>query len=226
MPVIQRYTGSILAGAVRTSVWNSLVTAGKSVADCAPEDYIAAALPGLRSYVRSEAQDQCELELRAALQPLTEPASSSRSVTDFLPPSSPPLGNSSTPLTIIAIESDADVVRARNEARRLCAELSYGVTDTVRCCTVVSELARNIAQYAKTGTIELREASGATRGISIVARDNGPGIADLGDILAGNYVSKTGMGRGLLGSRAILEKFDVVTRRGEGTTVRGVFRAR
>jgi serine/threonine-protein kinase RsbT len=218
LPVIERYTGKILAGAIRSSVWNALAAAGKSVADCSSEDFIAAALPGLRTYVHKDVLADCERELAAALVVWARP--------DPPRPTDPAPADTAEPGRLIAIESEADIVRARQEARKLCTQLAYGHTDTVRCCTVVSELARNIVQYAVRGTIELAKASLSHRGISIVATDKGPGISNLEAILDGRYVSRTGMGRGLLGTRAVLEQFEVTTRAGEGTTVRGVFRAR
>lgn len=218
LPIIERYTGKILAGAIRTSVWNSLAVAGKSTADCSSEDFIAAALPSLRSYVQRDAMAECERELVEALKPEDR---SARAV-----PPEPPPAAAKNPVHRIVIEREADIVRARQEARKLCGRLAFRNIDTIRCCTVVSELARNIVQYAVNGTIELSEVSRPNSGIGIVATDVGPGIPNLDAILGGAYASKTGMGRGLLGSREILDEFDVTTRVGQGTTVRGVFRAR
>jgi serine/threonine-protein kinase RsbT len=219
LPVLEQFAGRMLAVAIRTSVWNSRVAAGKSVADCSAGDFIAAALPALRSYVKGNALANCQRELSLALEAGGEVIPAERF-------DARAAGAADERALTIVINGEADLVRVRRETRGLCSRLAYNPTDTVRCCTVVSELARNIVQYAFNGTIELREVSQPARGIGIVAMDSGPGIPNLEAILAGGYVSKTGMGRGLIGSRAILEQFEATTRVGEGTTVRGIFRAR
>jgi serine/threonine-protein kinase RsbT len=89
--------------------------------------------------------------------------------------------------------------------------------------TAVSELARNIVQYARSGQIVLSPRS-SPPGIEIVARDAGPGIADLDAIMDGRYRSKLGMGLGLRGVKKLAERFDVHTASGRGTTVSALLR--
>jgi serine/threonine-protein kinase RsbT len=55
----------------------------------------------------------------------------------------------------IAIESDADVVVARQRARALAAELELSTTDQTLLATAISEVARNITTYAKRGEVVL-----------------------------------------------------------------------
>jgi serine/threonine-protein kinase RsbT len=43
----------------------------------------------------------------------------------------------------------------------------------------------------------------------VTASDRGNGIAQLDDILAGRYRSKSGLGKGLSGVRKIADRFDV-----------------
>jgi signal transduction histidine kinase len=50
-------------------------------------------------------------------------------------------------------------------------------------------------------------------------RDDGPGIADVDAILDGRYVSRTGMGLGILGARRLSDRFQIDTAPGRGTTV-------
>jgi serine/threonine-protein kinase RsbT len=119
----------------------------------------------------------------------------------------------------VSIDSEEDISRARHEARRLC-ELT-GTTSLMlqKVTTIVSELARNIVSYATSGEVEITVQTTPTRRISITASDNGPGIPNLPEILAGRYRSKTGLGRGLLGTKRLADDFDVVTG-GMGTVVR------
>ena len=119
----------------------------------------------------------------------------------------------------LSIDSEEDISRARSEARRLC-ELSG--TDSFllqKVTTIVSELARNIVSYATRGEVEIAVQTTPRHRISITASDNGPGIPNLNEILSGTYRSKTGLGRGLLGTKRLADEFDVVTG-GMGTVVR------
>ena len=121
----------------------------------------------------------------------------------------------------IAIESDADVVTARQRARSLAAGLEMPSTDQTLLATAISEIARNITAYAKRGEIFLevvRDADGR-RGVKVIARDHGPGIADLDRALTDGYTTGGGLGLGLPGARRLVDEFDIQTAPGQGTTV-------
>lgn len=118
----------------------------------------------------------------------------------------------------VAIERERDVSTARLAARELATEHGAGTLVAQKIATIVSELARNIAGYAGHGAVELTVEAGPPRMMLIVAVDNGPGIADVDLILSGRYTSKTGLGKGLLGIRAMSSRFSVVSG-GAGTRV-------
>jgi serine/threonine-protein kinase RsbT len=121
----------------------------------------------------------------------------------------------------IAIESDADVVTARQRARQLAIGLEMPTTDQTLLATAISEVARNITAYAKRGevSLELIRDDGGRRGIRVVARDDGPGIADVERALTDGYTTGGGLGLGLPGARRLVDDFDIRTAPGEGTTV-------
>ena len=121
----------------------------------------------------------------------------------------------------IAIESDADVVAARQRARELAAALALASTDQTLLATAISEVARNITAYAVRGEVllELVRDGHGRRGIRVVARDEGPGIADLERALTDGYTTGGGLGLGLPGARRLVDEFDIETAPGEGTTV-------
>jgi serine/threonine-protein kinase RsbT len=119
---------------------------------------------------------------------------------------------------VVRIGVEDDIARARSEARLLAVMLGFTLIGQTRLMTAVSELARNIVQYAGEGRVELNPST-TPPGLEIVARDRGPGIAKLAHILSGNYKSKLGMGLGLLGVKRLSERFDVQTAAGLGTTV-------
>jgi serine/threonine-protein kinase RsbT len=123
--------------------------------------------------------------------------------------------------SVIPIESDADVVTARQRARKLAGELELTSTDQTLLATAISEVARNITTYAKRGEVELSMVrdDGGREGIRVVARDQGPGIENLDLALQDGYTSGSGLGLGLPGARRLVDDFDIETAPGQGTTV-------
>ena len=121
----------------------------------------------------------------------------------------------------IVIESDADVVTARQRARALAVGLDMPSTDQTLLATAISEVARNITAYAVRGEVllELVRDGHGRRGIRVVARDEGPGIADLERALTDGYTTGGGLGLGLPGARRLVDEFNIETAPGEGTTV-------
>jgi serine/threonine-protein kinase RsbT len=126
----------------------------------------------------------------------------------------------------IPVRSDADVLVVQSRCQALCKDF-FGGTDCVRLATAASELARNIYMYAREGEVRL-EVSEDAEGVrfTVVASDRGPGIANLAEVLGGTYVSRTGLGRGLAGTRALLDDLQVDSAPGKGTVVRGSKRTR
>ena len=57
---------------------------------------------------------------------------------------------------VVTINTDADVVAARQKGRELASELGFGLTDLTLIATAISELARNIVLYAKHGEILIK----------------------------------------------------------------------
>jgi anti-sigma regulatory factor (Ser/Thr protein kinase) len=128
----------------------------------------------------------------------------------------------------LTVNSDYHVVTAQETAHAMLRGL-FKPTECIRVVTAVSELARNIYLYAQTGDVrvELAEVEGPERMLvfTVVASDHGPGIANLEEILAGTYRSRTGLGKGLLGARTLLENLDIQTGP-NGTTIRGSKKSR
>ncbi|SRR5579883_3304358 len=121
-----------------------------------------------------------------------------------------------------ALAAEADIVRARRDAKDLAASAGFGLLEQVQIATAVSELARNVIQYAGHGEIVVSQIrDGSRAGLEIVCRDRGPGIASLDRALAGGYSTSHGLGRGLAGARSLLDEFRVETAPGRGTTVWG-----
>jgi serine/threonine-protein kinase RsbT len=111
----------------------------------------------------------------------------------------------------VPVTIEADVSEARLAARTLCEQLGARRIVVQKVATIVSELARNIHMYAGTGHIELVPAPGPRPRLVIRAIDTGPGIPHLDDVLGGRYKSRTGLGAGLLGTKRLVDRFEIAT---------------
>jgi anti-sigma regulatory factor (Ser/Thr protein kinase) len=120
----------------------------------------------------------------------------------------------------VRVETDADMVPARAQAREVAAELGFSRTDGTIIATAISEIARNILVHAKTGEIVIEAVrDGHRRGVRVAARDSGPGIADVEAALRAGYGSKGGLGLGLPGTKRLMDELEIVSEPGKGTTV-------
>jgi serine/threonine-protein kinase RsbT len=120
----------------------------------------------------------------------------------------------------IAIRADVDIISARERGRNLAAELGFNRGELALIATAISELARNILTYAGEGEIALdREQLGDKRGIVVIARDRGPGIADVDLALQDGYSTSRSLGIGLPGVRRLMDEFELSSAPGSGTTV-------
>jgi len=122
--------------------------------------------------------------------------------------------------TRVAIQIDADIITARRIGRELGDQIGFTGRDLVVIATAISEIARNIVEYARSGEIMLRPTQqGSHRGILIVAKDRGPGIADIELAMRDGYSTSKGTGLGLPGARRLMDEFDIESKVGKGTTI-------
>ena len=121
----------------------------------------------------------------------------------------------------VSIGSDSDIVTARQKGRALLAELGFSITDTVMVATSISELARNIVLYSGRGEIVLGVAVNdlGKSGVVVVARDDGPGIDDLGRAMESGYSTSGSLGLGLPGVKRLMDEFILHSVVGKGTVV-------
>lgn len=120
----------------------------------------------------------------------------------------------------VPINSDQDIVAARQKGRSLAAELGFSSGDATLIATAISELARNIVTYAKSGEIRITAINGSARqGIQLVARDEGPGIPDIPQALRDGFSTSGSLGLGLPGVMRLVDEFEIVSAASCGTTV-------
>lgn len=124
--------------------------------------------------------------------------------------------------TRIPIATDFDVVTARQRGREMAAAGGFSGTDQTLIATAISEVARNIVSYAGAGEIALSaivDEGRGRRGILVIARDEGPGIADIALAMRDGYSTAKSLGLGLPGAKRLMDEFEVKSALGAGTTV-------
>jgi len=120
----------------------------------------------------------------------------------------------------VAINSDQDIVSARQKGRLMANEIGFSSGEATLIATAISELARNIVAYARKGRITLKAVNGSNRQwISVTASDDGPGIPDVGQALRDGFSTSGSLGLGLPGVRRLMDEFEITSQPGRGTTV-------
>ena len=121
---------------------------------------------------------------------------------------------------VVPIRADVDVLVARRRARDLVSGLRFSGTELTLIATAISEVARNIVSYAGTGEIVLRVVEKERRrGLAVIARDRGPGIADIERAMQDGYSTSRSLGLGLPGSKRLMDEFEIASELGKGTVI-------
>ena len=115
------------------------------------------------------------------------------------------------PVLHLSLRNDHDVVQARQRARDVAAALGLDKQDQIRMATATSEIARNAFQYARNGEVTFSIALDAPQRLHVTISDSGGGIPNLNVILEGRYRSETGLGMGILGTRRLMDEFNIET---------------
>ncbi|QDE38350.1 anti-sigma regulatory factor [Luteibacter pinisoli] len=118
------------------------------------------------------------------------------------------------------VRIEQDVVLARQAVRKLAVETGLRLVDQTKLITAASELARNAVIYGGGGDMdwEMLE-EGSRKGLRLVFRDEGPGIADMKLAMTDGWTSGNGLGLGLTGARRLVDEFSVESAPGAGTRV-------
>ncbi|HEX5944796.1 MAG TPA: anti-sigma regulatory factor [Acidimicrobiales bacterium] len=124
----------------------------------------------------------------------------------------------------IVISTDGDIVVARQSGRELAAQIGCSSTDATLIATAISEVARNILTHAGHGEVEMQAIGPETNrrrepAVEVIARDDGPGIADVDRAMQDGFTTGRGLGLGLPGARRLMDEFDITSEVGTGTTI-------
>ena len=125
--------------------------------------------------------------------------------------------------SFVVIYTEWDIVAARQLGRDEAKKLGFGTVDQARITTAISELARNIYLYAKTGRVEIEQVQKNDKlGIRVIASDEGPGIEDLSKVMSDGYTTSGGMGAGMPGVKRLMDEFYIESEIGIGTTITAI----
>jgi serine/threonine-protein kinase RsbT len=120
----------------------------------------------------------------------------------------------------VSIRSAADIVVARQTGRKLAMKLGFVGAEVTVIASAISEIARNIVDYARRGEMGISGINeGAKKGMIITACDKGPGIPDLARAMQYGYSTGEREGAGLPGAKWLMDEFDITSQPGKGTTV-------
>jgi len=121
----------------------------------------------------------------------------------------------------IVLESDHDIAVARGEVRSIAAWIGFRLIDQTRLATVTSELARNVVKYARRGRMIAQplDAAQGRAGIRLIFEDSGPGIPDIDAAMRDGFSTGRGLGKGLPGSKRLVDLFEIESEVGRGTRV-------
>jgi serine/threonine-protein kinase RsbT len=121
----------------------------------------------------------------------------------------------------IALESEHDIIIARSEVRAIAGGLGFRLIDQTRLVTVTSELARNVVKYARRGRMIAQplDAAQGRPGLRLIFEDTGPGIPDIAAAMRDGFSTGHGLGKGLPGSKRLVDVFEIESEVGRGTRV-------
>ncbi len=103
----------------------------------------------------------------------------------------------------------------------MAAALGFRLIDQTRFATVASELARNVIKYGTRGRMiaqPTEDARGRT-GLRLIFEDTGPGIPDINAAMRDGFTTGGGLGKGLPGSKRLVDDFQIESIVGQGTRV-------
>lgn len=119
------------------------------------------------------------------------------------------------------VQTENDIVKVRQMVRQYAKDCRMGIVEQTRITTAVSELLRNMYQYAGGGevTVNTGEANNH-QALIITFVDRGPGIDNLELAMSDGYTSGGGMGYGLPGAKRLVDSFEIRTEVNFGTEIR------
>lgn len=127
---------------------------------------------------------------------------------------------SAAPEESCELRCEMDIVKARQNVRRLAQAARFSIVDQTKIVTAASELARNTVLHGKGGEMQMDVLSEDTRvGVRLTFIDHGDGIDDVELAMKDGWTTANGLGLGLSGAKRLSSEFDIETAPGRGTRV-------
>ena len=128
--------------------------------------------------------------------------------------------NNVTATELMTITSDRDIISLLTAMRHHASQIGMNLLNQTKLITATSELTRNMLNYAGKGQITIEQVKRDKQlGIRVTFADNGPGIADIDQVMQNGYSSAKGMGLGLPGAKRLTDEFLIESIVGQGTKV-------
>lgn len=121
---------------------------------------------------------------------------------------------------VFLLQTEQDIVLARRAVRTMTQELGFSLVDQTKMVTAASELARNTVIYGNGGVMLWAYLTqGGKTGLRLTFKDEGPGIPDIELAMKDGWTSGKGLGKGLPGSKRLVNEFEIRSEAGAGTEV-------
>lgn len=120
----------------------------------------------------------------------------------------------------LPLKAEIDIVHIRQLVRVRAKEYGMGLVDQTRITTAASEILRNMYVHADGGEATISAVSvQGRRGLMVTCRDRGPGIPDIQLAMQDGYSTADSLGCGLPGASRLVDRMELDSTVGQGTTV-------
>ena len=127
--------------------------------------------------------------------------------------------NTEIPIISLEVQNEMDVMLAHRRAMQFARFAGIRLSEQTRFATAVSEICRNIIEYAEKGVIQFKITDDKNiRMLSATLSDKGKGIKNLSTILERQPGNFKGRGLGIVYAQRLSDDFDI-TSSSSGTTV-------
>ncbi|MFX0132901.1 MAG: anti-sigma regulatory factor [Candidatus Hodarchaeota archaeon] len=121
----------------------------------------------------------------------------------------------------LEVKKGSDLIKARQLAREFAKNLGFTIINQTKIVTAVSELIRNVLDYALEGKMIVESViKEGKKGLIILVMDKGPGIENIELAMTDGYSTSGGLGKGLSGSKKLMDEFEIKSELGVGTEVK------
>ncbi|WCK55842.1 ATP-binding protein [Aneurinibacillus sp. Ricciae_BoGa-3] len=116
----------------------------------------------------------------------------------------------------LPIETEEDVIMAATLGKSIARDMGFSLVDQTKIAVSISELTRNVINYANRGKIRIHDKDTY---LEIIVEDSGPGIEDVVEAMKDGVTTGKGLGLGLSGTKRLMDEFILQTEVGIGTTI-------